>query len=205
MSSPKSQASLKPAAPKPPADGRRARTEASRAKIVEAMLALAREGEVDPSAESVALRAGVGRRTVFRLFQDMDSLYRSLHEAMLSRIEHIRYIPIDGETWRDRFDKLIERRVKLFEEILPIKMAGDVHRHRSPFLQDAHIEVMKTLRFMLRFVLPKSVDGDLFEAIDAALSIDVWERLRIDQKLSTKAAQRVLSLTANGLLANVKA
>lgn len=204
MATTKSQA-LGPTAAPPRADGRRARTEASRAKIVDAMLALVREGETDPSAELVADRAGVGRRTVFRLFQDMDSLYRSLHEAMLARIDHIRVIPIDGATWRERLEKLIERRVKLFEEILPIKMAGDVHRHRSPFLQNAHADVTKTLRLMLRFVLPKSIDGDQFEAIDAALSIDLWERLRMDQKLSAKAAHRVLTQMAAALTANIKA
>ncbi|WP_395646404.1 TetR/AcrR family transcriptional regulator [Terricaulis sp.] len=189
----------------PPRDGRRARTEASRKRIVEAMLALAREGQPDPSADLVAERAGVGRRTVFRLFQDMDSLYRELHAAMEQRIEHIRAIPVDGATWRERLEKLIERRVKLFEEILPIKMAGDVHRHRSQFLQESHNEVQKTLRVMLRFVLPKTIDGDQFEAIDAALSIDVWERLRTDQKLSTKAAQRVLTQMATALVEDVKA
>lgn len=195
-------ANAKPKTPiEAPQDGRRARTEASRQRIVEAMLALAREGEVDPSAELVAERAGVGRRTVFRLFQDMDSLYRELHAAMERRIEHIRVIPIDGATWQERLNKLIERRVKLFEEILPIKMAGDVHRHRSKFLQDSHADVQKILRLMLRFVLPKTIDGDQFEAIDAALSIDTWERLRIDQKLSAKAAQRVLTQMATALTA----
>ncbi|MBP6689360.1 MAG: hypothetical protein KA153_05180, partial [Hyphomonadaceae bacterium] len=48
-------------------DGRRQRSDASRRKIAQAMLELLREGEPDPSADLVAERAGVGRRTVFRL------------------------------------------------------------------------------------------------------------------------------------------
>jgi hypothetical protein len=46
---------------------------------------------------------------------------------------------------------------------------------------------------MLLFVLPKHLkaDDDMFEALDAALSIDVWRRLRQDQRLSAKAARRV--------------
>lgn len=109
-------------------DGRRQRSDASRRRIVDAMLELAREGDPAPSADIVAERAGVGRRTVFRLFSDMESLYREMHATMLARIEHIRAMPIEGATWRAQLDALIDRRITLFEEILPIKMAADVHR-----------------------------------------------------------------------------
>jgi|CXWL01.1.fsa_nt_gi AcrR family transcriptional regulator len=183
-------------------DGRRARADASRRRIVEAMLELAREGEVSPSAEAVADRAGVGRRTVFRLFSDMESVYRELHEAMRERIEYIRAMPIEGETWRERLDCLIERRVKLFEEMGPVKRAADVRRHQSPFLQDMHGETTRTLRQMLLFVLPKAIkdEPDRLDALDAVLSIDVWQRLRREQGLSLKAALRVWKRMVSGLV-----
>lgn len=167
------------------------------------MIALAEEDEIAPSADLVAQRAGVGRRTVFRLFEDMESLYREMHEAMHSRIDYIRAMPIEGETWRARLDCLLERRVKLFEEILPLKVASDAHRHRSPFLQEAHAETTRTLRQMLQFVLPKAVkdDADLLEALDAILSIDVWRKLRRDQKLTQKNAARVLKRLVDAALA----
>jgi AcrR family transcriptional regulator len=183
-------------------DGRRARAQDSRRRIVEAMLELAREGDLAPSADSVAARAGVGRRTVFRLFADMESLYREMHAVMAQRIDYIRAMPIEGATWRARLDALIERRVRLFEEIMPVKVAGDVHRHRSAFLQAAHGEVSATLRQMLRFVLPKAItdDADRFEALDAALSIEVWARLRRDQGLTQKAAVRALKRMVDALV-----
>ncbi|MEO8374286.1 MAG: hypothetical protein ABI471_03615, partial [Sphingomonas bacterium] len=53
-------------------DGRRRRSETSRDKIVEAMLAIVAEGQITPSAEQVALRAEVGLRSVFRHFKDME-------------------------------------------------------------------------------------------------------------------------------------
>ncbi len=175
-------------------DGRRRRTEDLRRRIVEAMLELTREGELTPSAEAVAERAGVGRRTVFRLFTDMESVYREMHAVMLERIEYIRAIPIEGETWRERLDCLLERRVRLFEEVTAIKLAADVHRHQSHFLQEMHAEIVRTLRQMLVFVLPKAIkdEPDQLEALDAVLSIDVWQRLRRDQRLSKGAAVRVL-------------
>ena len=187
-------------------DGRRQRSDLSRRKIVDAMLELAREGEAAPSADAVADRAGVGRRTVFRLFKDMDSLYREMHAAMLGRIEHIRALPIEGANWRARLECLIERRVRLFEEILPIKAAADAHRAQSAFLQAAHDETTRTLRQILMFVLPQSIknDADRAEALDAALSSETWSRLRHEQRLGAKAARRVLERMVAALLEGVR-
>lgn len=183
-------------------DGRRQRSDASRRRIVDAMLELAREGDPAPSADVVAERAGVGRRTVFRLFSDMESLYREMHATMIARIEHIRTMPVEGETWRERLDALIERRITLFEEILPIKMAADVHRWHSAFLRKAHAGNAAALREIMLFVLPAQLkkDEDLVEALDAALSIETWERLRKDRALPVKAARRVVERTVAGLV-----
>jgi AcrR family transcriptional regulator len=177
----------------PSTDGRRLRSDVSRRRIVEAMLEFAREGNAQPSAEEVADRAGVGRRTVFRLFTDMESLYREMHAVMMLRIEDIKAIPVTGDTAADRLACIIERRVRLYEEIMPIKTAADTQRQQSKFLQQAHEDVVRLLRQMLQFLLPKDIkdDPDKFEALDVALSLETWRRLRQDQKLSVKNARRV--------------
>jgi len=72
---------MNPATQQDPADsvdGRRQRGQDNRARIVAAMMDIVREGQIAPSAEQVAARADVGLRTVFRHFQDMDSLYREM-------------------------------------------------------------------------------------------------------------------------------
>ncbi len=183
-------------------DGRRARSGASRQRIVEAMLALVREGDLEPSADAVAERAGVGRRTVFRLFNDMDSLYGAMHAAMVERIEHILRTPLAGGAWRERLDGLIDRRIRFFEEVLPVKAAADAQRHRSPFLRRAHRNTTQSLREMLLFVLPKQIKDDplRFEALDMVLSIEAWRRLRYEQRLSAKTASLVLKRSVAALL-----
>ncbi|MBI3438223.1 MAG: TetR family transcriptional regulator [Proteobacteria bacterium] len=179
--------------PTPSSDGRRQRSDESRRRIVEAMLEFARDGQPQPSAEDVAERAGVGRRTVFRLFTDMETLYREMHAVMLLRIEDIKTIPIKGDTAAERLECILERRVRLYEEIMPIKTAADTLRQQSKFLQEAHENVVLLLRQMLQFLLPKEIkdDADKFEALDVALSLEVWRRLRQDQNLSVKNARRV--------------
>ena len=55
-------------------DGRERRSERTRKKIMEAMLALVEEGNLVPTAPEVSERAGVGLRTVFRHFDDKEGL-----------------------------------------------------------------------------------------------------------------------------------
>ena len=78
-----------PLVAEPVVDGRRLRSEASRGRIVAAMIAIVREqgGAGLPPAELVADRAGVGLRTVFRLFEDMDGVYRAMQAMIIAEAE----------------------------------------------------------------------------------------------------------------------
>ena len=62
-------------------DGRRQRSDRSRRRIIEALFDLIGEGDMSPSAVNVAARAEVGLRTVFRHFEDMDSIYCLLYTS----------------------------------------------------------------------------------------------------------------------------
>ena len=55
-------------------DGRRLRSERSVRAIIEAALALQAEGMLVPTAQQISDRAGVGIRSFFRHFEDMESL-----------------------------------------------------------------------------------------------------------------------------------
>lgn len=174
-------------------DGRRQRSDVSRRKIAQAMLELLREGEPDPSADLVAERAGVGRRTVFRLFSDMEGVFREMHAIMTSRLTPEFVRPFAATTWRARLDELIERRAKAFEDMLPIKTAADARRYTSNFLQKEHKKVTRLQREALRDILPSSLaKGDMLEALDLTLSFEAWRRLRYEQGQSVRQAQGVL-------------
>ncbi|MBN8606216.1 MAG: TetR family transcriptional regulator [Caulobacterales bacterium] len=183
-------------------DGRRQRADASRRRIALAMLDLARAGEIAPSAEQVAERAGVGRRTVFRLFSDMEGVYREMHAVMTARLTPMFEAPFTGPTWRARIDELIERRGKMFEEMLPVKTAADAHRFHSPFLQIEHKKITKLQRETLLKLLPAgaTADADKIEALDLTFSFEAWRRLRHEQKLTPKQAAATWRHMARALL-----
>jgi AcrR family transcriptional regulator len=182
-------------------DGRRQRSGASRRKIALAMLDLLREGEADPSADLVAERAGVGRRTVFRLFSDMEGVFREMHAEMTARLTPDFTRPLAATNWRDRLDELIERRAGAFEQMLPIKTAADARRYTSNFLKTEHKNVTRLQRETLRAVLPSSLaKGEVLEALDLTLSFEAWRRLRYEQGLTIKQAQAVLRRLARALV-----
>ena len=175
-------------------DGRRKRSEDSRARIVAAMLELVQAGEMAPGAEQVAAHAGVGLRTVFRHFNDMDSLYREMSAAMEAEIMEVVAKPLKGETWREKLSDMIARRSTAFEKMAPYQRAAAIHRHRSPYLAEGHDRFSATCRAYLMAILPQEITAQptLLESLDLTLSFETWSRLRREQNLTARRARAVV-------------
>jgi len=183
-------------------DGRRRRSLDSRARIVAAMLELVHGGEVAPVAEQVAARAGVGLRTVFRQFKDMDSVYREMATVIEAELAEVLARPLSGETWREKLSDVIARRALAFERIAPFKRAANAHRHRSPFLEAHHARLTEASRSAVRGLLPTAVarDAAMVESLDLLLSYETWSRLRREQGLSPRRAREVLEFAVDRLI-----
>jgi AcrR family transcriptional regulator len=188
-------------------DGRRQRSETSRKRIVAAMLELIGAGDVSPSAETVAARAGLGLRTVFRHFENMETLYQEINAAMTAQILPVMEQPFRTPDWRGQLGEMVERRVRIFERIMPFKIAADVHRHHSPFLARKAQEMTREQRAALVRAVPdpKRQDDSFFEALDLLLSFETWRRLRKEQKLSVARARHTLDLLLDALMKNRQA
>ena len=65
-------------------DGRNLRSIKSQQMIVDALIKLVKEGNFEPTAQKVADESGVGIRTVFRQFDDMENLLK-VSDAKLSK------------------------------------------------------------------------------------------------------------------------
>ena len=166
------------------------------------MLELVHAGETTPGAEQVAAHAGVGLRTVFRHFNDMDSLYREMSAAIESEIVEAVSKPLKGDTWRERLSDMITRRAAAFEKMAPFQRAAAVHRHRSRYLDDAHQRFSAICRAYLMAILPKEVTGQptLLESLDLMLSFETWSRLRREQNLTARRARVVVEETVLKLI-----
>ncbi len=179
--------------PLPVTDGRKRRAQTSRDSIVGAMLALVAEGQIHPGAEQVASRAGVGLRTVFRHFTDMENLYGAM-TATLADQYRLGLMPLVATDWRGRLREITERRLAAYEQMLPFKRAADAHRHLSAAIQAEHRAMLAVLRARLESILPPEVVADrpLLEAIDLMLSFEAWQRLRGEQHLDVAVARDIV-------------
>lgn len=188
-------------------DGRLLRSERSRERIADALYELIGEGDLAPSAQRVADRAGVGIRTVFRLFDDMDALYATINERLDRDVAPLlRSDPTREASLDERLDAMLARRARLYERVGPYMRATHHHRDRSAFLAAQSRTLVRELRERLVRWFPelRQAPAELVDALDLATSFEAWDRLRVDQGLSRSRAQAAMQLTTRALLAQLE-
>lgn len=186
-------------------DGRRLRSDRSRQRIIEALFELLAEGDMTPSAINVAARAKVGMRTVFRHFEDMDSIYDEMTQDLSKAVMPMIVAPYEATTWQERLLECLEKRAELYETIFPMKLCLSLRRFQSRFLGEQHERDILYLRSVLETILPKKITShrELFGAIEAALDFSTWRQLRHDQQRSVDSAKSSIALTLTALIAHV--
>ena len=78
-----------------------------------------------PSADQIADIAKVGRRSVFRHFNDMDTLYREMTASITATMGSIVLQPFEAADWRGQVLELVDRRGTGFEKMKPFLLAPD--------------------------------------------------------------------------------
>jgi AcrR family transcriptional regulator len=178
-----------------PTDGRQQRAARNHAAIVEAVYVLVRETGEPPNIDAVAARAGVGVRTVFRQFADLETLHRSVNARLDGEVRALLELPTGAASG---VEALIERRARVFEHIAPFRRASHVARPTSRFIVEQEALMAALLRAALQGIV--DAEDEAFEALDLLLSWEAWERLRRTQHLSVIEAQRVVGSAARALL-----
>lgn len=186
-------------------DGRRQRSQTSRIKIVTAFMELMETGDPSPSAARVAKRAGVGLRSVFRHFDDMDSLYSEIDRILIEQWAPVLLKPYNSDDWRERLMELIERRAQVNEAIYPFRIMTVIARFRSKVLLQNYNRLIKKEKEALKSILPKSVQQDKSRcrAILLAISFDSWRLFRQDEGLSNKQTIATMSQMVTDLVAHI--
>ena len=156
-------------------DGRRARGERARTAVVDAILDLLQEGDLKPTAERVAERAGVSLRLVFHHFADLESLYAAAADRQFERLRLlIKPIPSDG-AFDQRLETFLRQRARMWERIAPVRRASlrfePFSKELGRRLADARAIARKEAASVFRTEIEKFPPGDRAEvmaALDAA-------------------------------------
>jgi len=182
-------------------DGRRLRRDRNRAAVVDALLQLYEEGNLQPSSDEIAVRAGLSPRSLFRYFDDIDDLCRAAISRQQERVLPLVMLDTSPEVSLDeRIAALVKQRVQLFEAIGSV---GTVSRLRAPF-QPLIAEELGQSRHLFRaqikrlFATELSAAGPargpaLLSALDLLCSFESYQLLRDDQRLSRAKAAGVLT------------
>lgn len=186
-------------------DGRRQRSQASRAKIVKAFMELIESGDPSPSAARVAKRAGVGLRSVFRHFDDMDSLYAEIDGILNAEWMSFLTASYKSSDWREQLIELVTRRAKVNEATYTHRIMTSIVRFRSELLMSNYKRLLKFEKDSLNRILPKSVQKDKqrSHAILLATSFDSWRLFRQDEGLSNKRVIATMSQMVSDLAAQI--
>jgi hypothetical protein len=189
-----------------PRDGRKRRSHDSRQRIVKAMLALVGEGHLSPSAEQVSVRAVVGLRSVFRHFQDMESLHRETSTIIATQLEVAARAPFVAVDWQGQLIEMVDRRARIYEAYAPYLRAGQLHRTTSHVLRARHVKFVAVLRRILVERLPANlrIAPETIEALDLLLSFEAWQRLRQEQRLAASQVRITLRKAVGALIGPVR-
>ena len=185
-------------------DGRRARRERNREAVVDAVLELLREGNLRPSTDQIAERAGLSPRSLFRYFDDVDDLFGvAIRKQARFFREHLR-VEIDPTLpLAERVAALVEQRLDLYDVISGV---GVVARSHEPFRPQVRAELAQfraLVRDQLRSVVADDLAGVAAEAAEVAerrlaaaemlLSFESYRMLLDDRSLDRAGAAGVMA------------
>ena len=176
-------------------DGRRQRSERSQIAIVEAALALMDEGVLVPTAQQIADRAGVGIRSFFRHFADMDALFMAADKMLIESYEALFQVDDRQGGLAERVARSVDLYGNAFDKLRPIILCTQALLWRFPKLRENYAWHQKRLRKELELWLPEvaSLSEDQREAVHAVASFEMWYRLREHQGQSPMASAETVT------------
>ncbi len=193
--------------PVPATDGRSARSQRTREAVVDALLALIRDGDPRPTARQIAERASISLRSVYVHFDDLEDLFLAAAQRQMSIVATM-IAPIPPELpLRERAETMSVLRGRIFEEVGPVWRAAQLQAPFSPTLSNLLTRVRTGSRDGLGELfaaelaaLPPATSRARLAALDAATSGESWNLLRTVHDLSFAEARDVMVETTILLL-----
>ena len=181
-------------------DGRNLRAERTRTALAAAYLDLLTEGDLRPTAERIAERAGCSPRSVFKHFPDRESLFGAASEIQEQRVRELMGDPPDADAPLDeRLDAFVDQRARFHEFVTPVRRAALLTEPFSEVIA-AKLTMARTAgAAQVEHVFRAELDGvhgraraDLLAALCAIAAWPTWESLRNHQGLDAGRARQVL-------------
>lgn len=190
------------------ADGRTARRDRNREAVLDAVLELFREDAVYPGPAEVAERSGVSLRSVYRYFEDMETLVRAAMARHLDRVQPLFLIDSPGKgPLVDRIEELVDQRLRLYDEVAPMMRAALLRARSNDLIRERLEETRRGLRRQVEEVFAPELgklsagdSRDVLAALDVLLEFESMEHLQRERAMTAPDTRRVLIRAVTSLL-----
>jgi AcrR family transcriptional regulator len=182
-------------------DGRSLRRERNRQDIVNALLDLIETGETEISAALIASKAGLSERSIFRYFDDVNDLYRSVCDLAFSK--EIEYALIDDAgvgSLDTKIENFVNQRVRIYTMNEKIAPAARSFAFKNPIIKNQLVVGRKLLRNQIikhfaeeLSAFDKQQQQVAVAIIDSLTTFEYYDMMRSDQKMSVQAIKSVLT------------
>ncbi|EFQ84540.1 hypothetical protein HMPREF0063_10392 [Aeromicrobium marinum DSM 15272] len=187
-------------------DGRVARRERTRQRVVDAHTELLREGVLRPTAAHIAERAGVSVRTLWTVFGDMEALFGATTDFWFASDDALsRRTDLEADL-PHRIAGFCDERVRRLENISPAARAAVLLEPVSPALRASRRRhAQRVVEHVEEVFAPElraagAEREELRWSLVAAASWNVWSLLRDDFGHSLEEASVVMRRTLTALL-----
>jgi len=182
-------------------DGRSLRRERNRQDIVDALLGLIENGETEISAALIASKAGLSERSIFRYFDDVNDLYRSVCDLAFSK--EIEYALIDDAgvgSLDTKIENFVNQRVRIYTMNEKIAPAARSFAFKNPIIKNQLVVGRKLLRTQIikhfareLSMFDKQQQQVAVAIIDSLTTFEYYDMMRSDQKMSVQTIKSVLT------------
>jgi TetR/AcrR family transcriptional regulator, regulator of autoinduction and epiphytic fitness len=191
-----------------PTDGRHLRRDRNREAVVAALLDLYREGEITPSTDEIAERAGISARSLFRYFDDGDDLVRTAIGRQQEHLAPLFALDVDlSAPLAERMETFVEVRVRLVEAMGQVGRVARNLASKQPRIARELGRIRAVLRGQVADVFAPELAARsradaaaTLGALDVLTSWESYHLLREDQGLSRAAATAAIATGVRRLL-----
>ncbi|MEY4024916.1 MAG: hypothetical protein RL438_429 [Actinomycetota bacterium] len=182
-------------------DGRSLRRERNRQDIVNALLGLIENGETEISAALIASKAGLSERSIFRYFDDVNDLYRSVCDLAFSK--EIEFALIDNAgmgSLETKIENFVNQRVRIYTMNEKVAPAARSFAFKNPIIKNQLVFGRKLLRAQITkhfaeelSAFDKAEQQVAVATIDALTTFESYDMMRSDQKMSVQTIKSILT------------
>ena len=191
----------------PATDRRRLRTERGKELVVDALLAFFAEGDPQPGVAKIAARAGVSQRSVFRYFDDLESLAGAAIERQIARIGPAFRPPAPTGDLQTRIGALVDQRLRIYDATAVTTQAAERFAPHSPAVAEAfafrrsvlHDQIEELFAVELASMAGRG-RSEVVDAVSAAASLETIRMLRTTAGHSRRRTAAIVARTIRALL-----